>query len=223
MDHVLLSVLPIPGTDAKWIRKQAEPILPPGARIPAGRSESRKAEFFAGRAALAIALARLKIKGVVEPDPELGYLSLRPRQGLFVNISHTTGIAVAVVAGHPVGVDVEAVARDTSRVMQRVSSPAELAAIRGRRFSQVPGGVALWSAKEAVSKATGLGIKFGMQHFVVSLAEPSPHPVAIGVRGPLTLHQPAVVLHRHADFVVAVCSELGALTRPLEVITVAPP
>ncbi|MFT6460416.1 4'-phosphopantetheinyl transferase family protein [Pseudophaeobacter arcticus] len=81
---------------------------------------------------------------------------------LHFNLSHTRGlIAVALGADHPMGVDVERLAPPQTyrELAPRVMTPAECAYMAAQaapedRFTQ------LWSAKEALMKATGLG--FGL-------------------------------------------------------------
>lgn len=93
---------------------------------------------------------------------------------LHFNLSHTEGlIAVAVSPGHPVGVDVERLATPQTyrELAPRVMTPAECAymAVQKRpedRFTQ------LWSAKEAVMKATGLG--FGLPPREIELTGQEP-------------------------------------------------
>lgn len=100
------------------------------------------------------------------------YLSDHP--GLHYNLSHTTGlIAVALSFDQPIGVDVERLAtRQTYRELApRVMTPAECAymavqAAPEDRFTQ------LWSAKEALMKATGLG--FGLPPRDIEFYGPTP-------------------------------------------------
>ncbi len=227
MDTVLLAVLRHDASDLSWMKRAAQAVLPSHAHVPDGRSASRILEFYAGRAAIAYAFAHLGIQSTIEPDPDLGFLTAPGAKGRFVNLTHTTGIAVAAVAGATVGVDVESLTRDTSRVIARVSTAEELSRIAGLRLSAdrtaIPGGVALWSAKESVSKATGLGIKFGMRHFVVALDRPSPHPVTLGVSGPLALIHPAVAFRVEAGFVLSICSEMDEIRKGFDLLQVPRP
>lgn len=199
--------LPFREGDLDSLRAEAEAVLLPGARIPAGRSPLRTLSFLAGRAAVARLYRHLGFPGRVTPNPRFGYLVVVDARGtpvpdLFVTISHTPGMAVAAASHRSVGIDVEAADRSVLRALGRVASPEELAEARAAR-----GEVALWSAKEAVSKATGLGIKFGMHAFRVRFAAPAPHPVELGVHGPLPLVEPTVQVRREGPWVVSICAE----------------
>lgn len=216
--------------DLERLKARARPVLRDGAAVPGGRSLARTAEFFAGRAALAAVLRRVGWDGFIDPDPTYGYLVTRPKAAggsvpPHVNVTHTDGIAVAVAADCHVGVDVEAVARDARRAVSRVATEDELRGLDALTVSvggrAVPGPVALWSAKEAVSKATGLGIKFGMSCFVVSLRGAAPYPVRIEREGPLHVDQPAVRFHCHDRYVISVCAERNRLENELDVASAA--
>ncbi|MBQ7252557.1 MAG: 4'-phosphopantetheinyl transferase superfamily protein, partial [Kiritimatiellae bacterium] len=99
------------------------------------------------------------------------YLAEAPALG--VNWSHAGEWAVSAVAGEgmAVGVDVEKAGRVTEDVAQRFFHPDELAQIA--RLSSGKAKTAarsrIFSAKEAVLKATGEGLAGGMESFAVRL------------------------------------------------------
>jgi len=194
--------------------------------VPRRKNEARNRAFHAGRAAVAELFRALQIEAWVEPNPFFGYLNAVCADGtsfpnLFVNISHTEQVAVAAASPYPIGVDIESIYRDASRAVRRVSTDEELQVALGARLEAggepLPGEVALWSAKEAVSKAVGLGIKFGMQDFVIDFgtgSKPnSAFPVRLLRQGPLNLVSPAVALTRFEHFLIAVCTEEPVLRR----------
>jgi 4'-phosphopantetheinyl transferase len=104
-------------------------------------------------------------------------------RGLQFSISHTDDfVAVAVAAGSAIGVDVEALTRrlDVLAVARAYFTRREFAELRtldertarDRFFS-------LWTAKEAVVKATGLGLRVSPAAFDIVLSQPrvvSRHP-----------------------------------------------
>lgn len=106
------------------------------------------------------------------------------------NLSHCRSlVAVAVSTGREVGIDVEPVARPVPSAMDLATryftarESAGLAAIadpgaRQRRF------LSLWTAKEALIKATGRGLALGLDTFDVDPERghvgPLPHDVAPG-------------------------------------------
>ncbi len=101
------------------------------------------------------------------------YLADHP--ALHFNLSHTKGlIPVALSAGHPVGVDVERLTTPQTyrELAPRVMTPAECTYMAAQqrpedRFTQ------LWSAKEALMKATGLGFTLPPQDIEFAGPEPT--------------------------------------------------
>jgi acyl transferase domain-containing protein/phosphopantetheinyl transferase len=108
-----------------------------------------------------------------------------------VSLSHTGGIAVAVVADGNVrgnvGVDLEQVGRVTEPVerLAFTSEERELLQMLGsegdRRWP-----VRLWCAKEAVAKARGEGFVRGPRSFVVRDIDPASGAVHVGLERPAT-------------------------------------
>jgi len=94
------------------------------------------------------------------------------RPDLHFNLSHTEGLVGCALAHHEVGIDVESVERSasTGRIAGRFFTPREVALIdaspeqlRQRVFFQ------LWTMKEAVMKAMGLGFQLPLDEFSVTL------------------------------------------------------
>ena len=128
-------------------------------RVPAAR-----ARHVAGRALLRRMLAA-RVGGAAADVPlvslPLGALQVDGLPGLHVSVSHTPGLVVVALAEDvPVGVDVER--RDRRRLppLDAWTTPAErgrLATLTGSRHHDAL--VALWTAKEAVAKALGTGLR----------------------------------------------------------------
>lgn len=81
----------------------------------------------------------------------------RLASGLFANLSHTDGVAVAAVSDCPVGVDVQKVRAVSAAVKNRVCAEAERAEIAAspdpdRAFAE------MWTKKESYVKSLGQGI-----------------------------------------------------------------
>jgi 4'-phosphopantetheinyl transferase EntD len=195
----------------RWARR-----IVPGELRKSGRSESRQLAYLAGRAALALALDRLGASGSVVADPQFGFLRFLPASGMdpaFVTVSHSANSAVAAVSPGGIGLDTEAVTRDASRVYTRVATARELAALPAfcARTGLPP--ICLWSAKEAFSKATGLGIKFGLHDFQIHLEGLPPCRGETRLRGPLPIADPSLLWEIDAGFVIAVCAERPWLGR----------
>ena len=87
-----------------------------------------------------------------EAEPSLKDLNVRPASPKWsISISHTTDLGgwVAVPRGHDLGFDLEVRARVREAVIRRVCTPAEVALTDDL--------AALWSAKEALFKASARG------------------------------------------------------------------
>ena len=81
----------------------------------------------------------------------------RLASGLYANLSHTDGVAVAPVSDCPVGVDVQKVRAVSAAVKNRVCAEAERAEIAAspdpdRAFAE------MWTKKESYVKSSGRGI-----------------------------------------------------------------
>lgn len=107
---------------------------------------------------------RLRFQSHANGKPRLVKAGYSP--SLEFNLAHSAHMTmIAVAAGRPVGVDVEALTRPVraQAIVERYFSPAELA-----RFASLPRlryereFIRYWTAKEAVLKASGLGLAGGL-------------------------------------------------------------
>lgn len=144
------------------------------------RVESARRTFVAGRTLLRTVLAeRLGV-----PPDRLAFAvgpHGRPRlaspedAGLDFNLSHSHGLIAAAVCRHaPVGLDLERWREvpAAERLARRFFAPAELAAVQSRAGAERDRAfLAIWTAKEAWLKATGLGISVRLASVEV---EPDP-------------------------------------------------
>jgi len=99
-------------------------------------------------------------------------------------IAHTAQCVVAVVASNArVGVDVEARERDLSEEFTHgVFTDAELALATGGLNSSAAA-VRFWCAKEAVSKALGVGIRYSPRELTVTAFTPETGAMKVELRG----------------------------------------
>jgi phosphopantetheinyl transferase (holo-ACP synthase) len=172
----------------------------------------------AGRNAARLCLEKAGISGSIVPHPKRGYLELRTGSGglvpgAYLNISHTSGLAVAALSPHPVGVDVEKLSRDPSRALERFLSESDRGNLQAFRSPdpRVSGALLLWTAKEAFAKALGLGIQAGLSRLEVDLLGPRPYRAASSVRGEMELREPAIHWEIREEFLVALCTEASVL------------
>jgi 4'-phosphopantetheinyl transferase len=93
--------------------------------------------------------------------------------GLEFNLAHSGGLALYAVAGNrPVGVDLERIRAeiDVEGIAARFFSPKEAAALRAMpQAERLPAFFRCWTRKEALLKAWGEGLPFGLDRFSVSL------------------------------------------------------
>ena len=82
----------------------------------------------------------------------------RPSGGIHWSISHKTHYVCGVVAPLPIGIDIERV-RDFSAGLYRKTAAEEEWALADMERDAVRAFFRYWTAKEAVLKATGIGIK----------------------------------------------------------------
>ncbi len=106
-----------------------------------------------------------------------------PGQGLDFNLSHTTGmVACAVGIGCAVGIDLEPLDRRVElNIARRFFARDEYQWLTGLDDGDRQAGfLNLWTLKEAVAKAVGLGIQLGFEAFSV---RPDPPRLEIPPRG----------------------------------------
>jgi 4'-phosphopantetheinyl transferase superfamily protein len=130
--------------------------------VPLSTRLGRRQRFAAAREAAREALrASVELAGApralpCEDWPRLASGALAPAGGWHASFADTTGLAVAVVAPVPVGIDAEWLQRPRwAAARERFRSEGELARLGGEARADV---LALWSAKEALLKLAGVGI-----------------------------------------------------------------
>lgn len=183
-----------------------------------------KSHHDAGREAMRLVLEKTGISGTVRPHPEHGYVELtqsndKPIPGIFINISHTDSLAVAAISGAPVGVDVEAITRDPSRALERLMSDRDRELLKKFPQPQDPRlspALLLWTAKEAFSKALGMGMQAGMSKLKIDFEGPPPYRARTEVVGHLPLHNPLIHWEIRGDFLISVCTEAAVLRAGIE-------
>jgi 4'-phosphopantetheinyl transferase len=149
------------------------------------------------------------------------------RQGLSFNLSHTHSlIALAVVRGRAVGVDIENLrAREPSLAIARgCFAPREVADLvqvpepdRQYRFFEY------WTFKESYIKARGMGLSLPLDGF--SFHYPDPHRVALEI-APALEDRPErwrlLQLRPEPDYLLALCVERADGMSPFRVRRVVP-
>lgn len=196
------------------LRERAAPVLPQGFSAKERAHEGRRKAFFAGRACVSALLESEGLSDSVMPDAEFGFLTLKHNRALSINVSHTDEVAVAALSTSPVGVDIERADRPISqKVLDKILLPGEEEGLR-RVLGETFRPVFIWSVKEAISKATGLGIKFGLSAFEIIPTSNPPWPVKLGETGPLPLIDPAISILLWNDYVLSICAQKQSLFTP---------
>jgi len=140
-------------------------------------SEAPRQQFIAARATLRQLLGRLVglapqqllFASTATGKPILA--GLPPEQLLHFNLSHSgRGMVLAVCRDHEVGVDLEWLRpRESYRQLaERYFTAEEVACVTDLRSFY-----AIWTRKEAVLKALGLGLAGGLERFTVNADEPA--------------------------------------------------
>jgi 4'-phosphopantetheinyl transferase len=126
--------------------------------------------------------------GKPEIDPALG------RPWLRFNLSHTRGaVSCAVLHERRIGVDIEALGRDPRdmSVADRFFAPAEVAQLRAvSESAREEMFLRIWTLKEALIKAVGLGISLGLDRFAFTL-----DPLGVRFAPEITAHDAAWRFH----------------------------
>lgn len=204
------------GMDTEKLKVYASRVISPKLRKKTGKSESRMRSYYAGRSAIAWYAARRQIECFVAPNQEFGFLeiydaSAHKKTDLLVNLTHTENIAVAVFGKMTAGVDVESRKRSAKKVLPRVASSREQEWVKNTPYlpshPTIPTDIFLWSAKEAFSKALGLGMKFGFQAFQIEPSIKAPFNAQTTLTGPLKVEQPKILLETFGDFLITVCTD----------------
>jgi len=78
-----------------------------------------------------------------------------PFNGIHWSVSHTSSFAAAVLGDYPIGIDVEKIKPRSEGVMEKIISPSESRLCREEKLHYF---FRVWTAKEAVLKAEGIGL-----------------------------------------------------------------
>lgn len=95
--------------------------------------------------------------------------------GPFFNLSHSGDKVVLLVSSRASGVDIEQISPWSEAVAQRVFTPREQAWLKTHR--EKAAFYRLWTAKEGIMKALGLGFRLPPESFEVQIEEGVPNPV----------------------------------------------
>lgn len=125
-----------------------------------------------------------------------------PNAGFYWSVSHKRRWAAAVIANHPVGIDIEHIAPRPRELHDALANSKEWTIIGDRSW---PAFFRLWTAKEAVLKATGVGIAGLLRCRLIGV--PDDRHMRLEYEG-----KPWLIEHfHHADHVVAVTCDAAQI------------
>jgi len=182
---------------------------------------TRRSEWFASRVTVLKMLRARAVKASLKMHAVHGYPELEsPSESegpLQVSWAHTRGFVVAALCSETVGVDTEPLDRPMGSVSLRIANAQERLLVENLFVDGVPvsSALALWCAKEAAAKASGLGMRWGLKNFELRPPTDGVWPLIIHQPGPRALRDPAVRFSVQEEFLVAVCAERALLLAPL--------
>ena len=126
----------------------------------------------------------------------------------YISLSHSGHFAVASIASHNVGVDIEEIKPIEDGVIQRVTTKNEQKQIKNLRdFYR------LWTAKECMLKITGEGLSGGMEHIDLHLSENKISIITAPTNSNLYFKE-----YNVPNFCLTVCSEEDNFTNEVKII-----
>ncbi|NBT57782.1 4'-phosphopantetheinyl transferase superfamily protein [bacterium] len=182
-----------------------------------GAQLKRERAHLAGRLALHQLLKNQGLPQEITSNQAYGFLEL---QNCFGSIAHTEEICVAALSSFPVGIDLEHSQREVKPALNKIASDQEIKNLeyfQSELKTQIKDrGLFLWTAKEAFSKAVGLGLRKGIKDLEVLLIGAPPFRGEISCQTPLALENPAISFHLIDQYLVSVCFEKKLGTTPLQ-------
>lgn len=178
---------------------------------------TRRAEWFASRVAVLKMLQANQLRAQLKMHSIHGYPELQSQSPLEVSWAHTRGFVFAALSEKALGVDTERLDRPMGSVADRISNPSERRLLENLFVEgvAVPSALALWCAKEAAAKASGLGMRWGLKNFELQPSDRGVWPLILRQPGPRAIHDPAVRFAVQDEFLVALCTERTLLLRSL--------
>lgn len=131
-----------------------------------GRGDSTKKDFLAGRTALKNAFNQYLFKNrlpsiekVIINNSQSGQPYIEGYETLHYSIGHSYGFGVGVVAPFRIGVDVEKIRPHKDSLANYIAESDELSLVHGFFNDQTDKITLIWTIKESVMKALGVGFK----------------------------------------------------------------
>jgi phosphopantetheinyl transferase len=170
-----------------------------------------------GRKALDALLQKHQLDLTLDFNQEYGFPFLKDSNGrvsksFFCSISHTEGAAVAVLSCSPVGIDIEKKNRSVQRVLKRIAAPDEIKNLSESTYALkshlLDPSLLLWTGKEALSKAIGVGLRKGLLPFQIDFKSKTPFTAKLLIKGPNELSQPRISYYERNDYLICLAFEI---------------
>lgn len=186
------------------------------------KNKERKKSYWAARYAAAFLMRHAGIVSKISHEKSFGFPVFLNAKGEidavnYISLAHTGELATVAISQNPIGIDVEKIDRNAKNVIERVLSPAEK-----KTYAQFPEKIKVhgvlieksllfWVMKEAVAKATGLGMTKGLEMFEVEKPNENFYPVTIKTDTPLTIKDPACYPFIVGNYLFSLCTEKDLL------------
>ena len=166
-------------------------------------------QHWASRAALSSLLT--DESALLVRNHEYGFYSIRSKDTcLYTSFSHTQTLAAAAVSLGPIGIDLEPCSRDAAAVLTRICHKEELLFAGGDccvDAHTISNALMIWTGKEAMAKASGLGMRYGLKNFELHPAKAPFSKGRIHRNGPIQLRRPSLEYFVYQGHLLAVCLE----------------
>lgn len=168
---------------------------------------------FLARRALSELLKKHDLDLILHFDETYGFPYFKEKDGsachrLFCSLSHTEGAAVAALSNFPIGIDIEKKDRSVDRVLKKTASIEEIRSLDTAVFQLknevVDPRLLIWVGKEALAKASGLGLRKGLLPFRIYFGEHLPFKAQCAVEGPTALKNPVITYHIKDAYLVSI-------------------
>lgn len=157
-------------------------------------------------------LTRHGVDSHVRTSKKYGYGFLVPRKKLgFINWSHTQNELLVGLSKSPCGVDIERIDRKVKPLLNRIATLSEVEDLHRlpQNLKSIEPSLLLWVAKEAISKAYGIGFRGSFKKINIDLSSNLPWKVQVSfdVKTPLKLKDPYVNLILNDQWIIAFAGE----------------
>lgn len=188
------------------------------------KNEERKKSYWAARYAASFLMQQVGIVSKISHDKSFGFPLFLNAKGEIdasnlISLAHTGDLAAVAISQSPIGIDVEKIDRNAKNVIERVLSSAEKKTYAGFpekikiQGKLIEKSLLFWVMKEAIAKATGLGMTKGLEVFEVGKPDENFYPISIKTATPLNIKNPICFPFIVDNYLFSICAEKELLLR----------